>query len=197
MLWWGCGTVENHYDKLEGSITKDRVRFPEKIPLLLRWAGSSVWSKILTGNKQLWLGSRGLCAGVGSTGSFLGSMKTPRTCSVLTDLITSMDFSYHLLEIMQSILIDVKFLAGSKEGRGLCRIANIILTTRYGNMWYSEINWMERACPACGSFCLAIPDNVDYLLGSFWAVLLISELKNPPSTYFYLLTWAISSGLLI
>lgn len=46
---------------------------------------------------------------VGSTGSFLGAMKAPRTCPVLTDLLASMGFSYHLLEKMQSILIDVNF----------------------------------------------------------------------------------------
>lgn len=109
MLWWGCGSAEQRYDTLEGYITKARVRFPDKIPPLLRGAASSVWRKNLTGSKQLWLGSRGLCVWVGSTGSFFGAMKALRTCPVLTDLLTFMGFSYHLLKKMQSILIDVNF----------------------------------------------------------------------------------------
>lgn len=42
MLWWGCGSAEQRYDTLEGYITKARVRFPDKIPPLLRGAASSV-----------------------------------------------------------------------------------------------------------------------------------------------------------
>lgn len=63
------GSVEHHYDKLEGYVARDRVRFPDKILPLLRWAGSSDWSKILSGDRQLCLGSSGLRVREGSTGS--------------------------------------------------------------------------------------------------------------------------------
>ena len=53
------------------------------------------------------------------------------------------------------------FLAGSKRERGLCSITNSILITSDRIMWCPEIKWMERACPACGSFCSAIPDDDD------------------------------------
>jgi hypothetical protein len=36
ILWWGCGSVEHHYDKLEGYVAKARVRFPDKVLPLLR-----------------------------------------------------------------------------------------------------------------------------------------------------------------
>lgn len=135
----------------------------------------------------------------GSTGSEVKTlsrgMKDLRTCPVFKDLLASMGFSSPSLGIMQSIFIDGNFLAGSKGGRGLCRIANSILTTQCCNMCFSEIKWMEAVCPVCGS--LTIPNDLVYSIGPFWSVPPISEQQNPPSTSSYLLMWVISSGLLI
>lgn len=115
--WFSGGVVgsgEHHYDKWEGYVARDRVRFPDKILPLLRWAGSSDWSKILSEDRQLCLGSCRLhvCRKEAQGQKIMAlseGRKGPEACPVCTDLPAPVHFSSHLSEISQSVLMNCNF----------------------------------------------------------------------------------------